>query len=42
MFGITVFEIMFADLVPYMRVFSVSVIPNKAEGQVLGCIPYTS
>ena len=39
---ITVFEILFADSVPYFLVFLVSVIPNKAEGQVLGCITYTS
>jgi hypothetical protein len=38
---LTVFE-MFADFVPYFRVFAVSVIPNKTEVQFLGCIVYTS
>jgi hypothetical protein len=37
-----VFQIMFADLVNYFRVFSLSVISNNAEGQVLGCIAYMS
>jgi len=37
---VTVLQIMSADLVPYFRVFLVSVISNKTEGQVLGFIPY--